>query len=289
MELYSNTLGIPTRSATPAVRAVSDGGVARFTIVPVVSGISAAAVLWPRVRASPGLSDRGEKPANKGAEAPRRLSRKYTDGPFVFRGQYRRRDRRRSRDLSIRRVLSDIHPPAGTGGPTLKWLLKKASYRSFCGHGFHEKACSCQPPPLKIFRGIHKGAKPSCGGSRGFCGVGGTLLPRLSPEGKRERGFNLPCCRRRYCSSAPIADSPCFHSHSSREPPLRCHLGSSISTGAAISESNWKLRCQSLRSTVTSQSPGPGDWANSTQPNLSGCFRHALTVPQRFVYFACCP
>src|SRR5579863_10559638 len=50
----------------------------------------------------------------------RRLSRKYTDRPFVLSGQYRRRDRRRSRNSSIRRVLSDILPPAGTGGPTLK-------------------------------------------------------------------------------------------------------------------------------------------------------------------------
>jgi hypothetical protein len=50
-------------------------------------------------------------------------------------------------------------------------------------------------------RGIHKGDEvPSCGGSRrtgraggfgwrGTCrGVGGTRPPRLSPEGKRERG-----------------------------------------------------------------------------------------------------
>jgi hypothetical protein len=49
------------------------------------------------------------------------------------------------------------------------------------------------------------GRSPSCGGSRrmgrasAFCwrgtcrGVGGTRPPRLSPEGKRERGDQIPC------------------------------------------------------------------------------------------------
>ena len=31
-----------------------------------------------------------------------------------------------------------------------------------------------------------------------MCGVEGTLPPRLSPEGKRERGGQIPCCRRRF-------------------------------------------------------------------------------------------
>ena len=40
----------------------------------------------------------------------------------------------------------------------------------------------------RSFWGIAQGGLPSCGGSRRFCGVGGTRPPRLSPLGKRERG-----------------------------------------------------------------------------------------------------
>ena len=37
-------------------------------------------------------------------------------------------------------------------------------------------------------------------------------------------------------------------------------------------------RFRSVRSTATSQSPEPGDWANSTQPNPSCCLRHRLPI-----------
>src|SRR5277367_5078854 len=51
------------------------------------------------------------------------------------------------------------------------------------------------------------GGSPSCGGSRVFCGVGGTRPPRLSSEGKRERGDQLPCCRRLIQASCTLAEA----------------------------------------------------------------------------------
>src|SRR5271170_2894566 len=51
------------------------------------------------------------------------------------------------------------------------------------------------------------GGSPSCGGSRSICGVGGTRPPRLSPEGKRERGDQLPCCRRLIQASCTLAEA----------------------------------------------------------------------------------
>src|SRR4030081_3424850 len=102
-----------------------------------------------------------------------------------------------------------------------------------------------RPSPVKyrtdfFRRGFTRGRQPSCGGSRVLCGVGGTRPPRLSPEGKRERGVPVPCCRRRFLSllrhpqllvsatriAHPLrlfflsstADSPCFHSHSLGSP-----------------------------------------------------------------------
>ncbi len=53
---------------------------------------------------------------------------------------------------------------------------------------FHEKAASVNEIFYASFWGIAQGGLPSCGGSRRFCGVGGTRPPRLFPEGKRERG-----------------------------------------------------------------------------------------------------
>jgi hypothetical protein len=130
---------------------------------------------------------------------------------------------------------------------------------------------------LKIFRGIHKGAEPSCGGSRAFCGVGGTLPPRLSPGGKRERGFQTSLLPQAHFP-APIADSPCFHSHSSVEPSLRCQLGSSISTGAAISESNCTASFPRLpfhRDLAVTRTRRLG----LTQPNLKTVFKPVSLRP----------
>ena len=44
----------------------------------------------------------------------------------------------------------------------------------------------------RFFWGIAQGGLPSCGGSRRFCGVGGTRPAPAFPEGKRERGLKIP-------------------------------------------------------------------------------------------------
>src|SRR5579863_8882338 len=46
---------------------------------------------------------------------------------------------------------------------------------------------------------MHKGAEPSCGGSRVFCGVGGTRPPRSFPGGETEKGRSIPCAAGYFC------------------------------------------------------------------------------------------
>ena len=119
-----------------------------------------------------------------------------------------------------------------------------------------------------------------------FCGVGGTLPPRLSPQGKRERGFNLPCCRRRF----PLLPSPI------RPASIRTLQGS-FRSGASWGPQSQRVlpsqnrtdppRSRSFRSAATSQSPEPGDWANSNttesfRPLSPGpCFSSAARIPRR--------
>ena len=109
---------------------------------------------------------------------------------------------------------------------------------SITGRGFHEKARLCQAPRPKRGRGIHKGAEPLLWGEPRFLRRGGNPPAPAFPAGETGKGRSDSLLPQALSPFVPIADSPCFHSHSLMEPSLRCHLGSSISTGAAISVSN---------------------------------------------------
>jgi hypothetical protein len=125
----------------------------------------------------------------------------------------RRRSRQRSRTRRTTVPLRSLRPAEGlrpgrtapdgagrtqrarsprplTGGrhsaPTMAY---KAALLSRClsDRSFGVKASMRRPPPVnknlsfaRSFWGIAQGGLPSCGGSRRFCGVGGTRPPRLS-------------------------------------------------------------------------------------------------------------
>lgn len=101
-------------------------------------------------------------------------------------------------------------------------------------------------PRLKNARGDAQGGEALLWGEPRFYGVGEPSRPGFPRRGKRERGDSIPRCRRRLFYSLPNTDSPCFHPHSLWSILLRRHLGFSISTGAAISGSNWEASLPKL-------------------------------------------
>jgi hypothetical protein len=152
-------------------------------------------------------------------------------------------------------------------GPPFVFLRERKSFANRTQPG---RGCSnrVNPRTTALAGDPQGGGSPSCGGSRqqrrlpaffagGWraSGVGGTRPPRLSPEGKRERGDQIPCAAGYFFTAAvhphmstlhlslfvsrfallSAVLSPCFHPHSSREPSgLRCTLAFVISAGAAI-------------------------------------------------------
>jgi hypothetical protein len=109
------------------------------------------------------------------------------------------------------------------------------------GRGFHEKAAPVNNKICDRFPwGIAQGGLPSCGGSR-LWRRGGNHPPRLSPWGKRERGFTFF-----FLAAARLSGSFCVPIHFPFSPPptrpasirtlvwsgsLRCQLVFSIYNG----------------------------------------------------------
>jgi len=97
--------------------------------------------------------------------------------------------------------------------------------------------------------GYTRGREPSCGGSRSIddcqrCllagsvrGVGGTRPPRLSPEGKRERGDQIPCAAG-YFFGVRVLRRPCRNPIHALRFAIRasiCRLARCISMAASVS------------------------------------------------------
>jgi len=87
-----------------------------------------------------------------------------------------------------------------------------------------------------------------------FWSVNDTVDPR--PTGGRN-----PCIP----PTVSHADSPCFHPHSWWSGLLRCKLGSSISTGAAISGIELNPRCRRLVSPRPRSHPNSALWVSATR------------------------
>jgi len=123
------------------------------------------------------------------------------------------------------------------------------------------------------------------GGGRACCGVGGTLPPRLSPQGKRERGdsFFLAAAGCFRSVFPPAAGAPRFHSHSLLERSAPVPSGVLVSYKRALPSEGRSEEAPLLRSFPSGafpQSPEPGV---KLLQYVVGCLRPLSSAP-----FACC-